>query len=135
MNLKEVKEFIKQVQWGMLATTDGRKVGLRPMSGLTWNKNELWCATAAASDKVAHLKKVPQAEYCFCDPSGQHVRIAGPCAVSSDSADKLWLYQALPMLKDYFPDPAAPEYVVIKMKPDNIRITGTDFLYHQVELE
>lgn len=135
MNLKEVKEFIKQVNWGMLATTDGRKVGLRPMSGLTWKHNELWCATAAASDKVAQLKKVPHAEYCFCDPSGKHVRIAGACTVSTDNADKLWLYKALPMLKDYFPDPAAPEYVVIKMTPDNIRITGTDFTYHQVELK
>ena len=34
MNLEEVKQFIKQVGYGMLATTDGRKVGVRPMGGL-----------------------------------------------------------------------------------------------------
>jgi hypothetical protein len=36
MNLDQVKQFINQVHWGMLATSDGRKVGVRPMSGLSW---------------------------------------------------------------------------------------------------
>jgi len=134
MNSQEVKDFTKTVNYAMLATTDGRKVGARPMSGLTWNKNQLWCATSAKSDKVAQLKKVPNAEYCFCEPGGKHVRIAGPCTVSTDNADKLWLYKALPMLKDYFPDPASPDYVVIKMTPDNIRVTNPDFTYKKVDI-
>jgi general stress protein 26 len=135
MTIEEVKEFIKQVPWGMLATTDGRGVGVRPMSGLAWNGNQLWCATFAATDKVKHLRKVPYAEYCFCDASGKHLRIAGACTVSSDNAEKLWLHKALPALKDYFPDPAAPEYVVIKMTPDHVRVTGADFTYERVEVK
>jgi len=59
MNLEEVKEFVKQVPWGMLATSDGRGGGVRPMSGLAWNQNQLWCATLAATDKVKQLRKVP----------------------------------------------------------------------------
>lgn len=135
MNLKDVKEFTRQVPWGMLATSDGRTVGVRPMSGLAWNQNQLWCATFAASDKVAHLKKLPHAEYCFCDAAGKHVRIAGPCTISTDNAEKLWLYKAVPALKDYFPDPASPDFAVIKMSPDNIRMTTPDFTYEQVELK
>jgi general stress protein 26 len=119
----------------MLATSDGHKVGVRPMSGLAWNQNQLWTATMASSDKVAQLKKVPYAEYCFCDPAGKHIRIAGHCTISTDNAEKLWLYKALPSLKDYFPDPATPSYVVIKMTPDNIRTTNPDFAYGQVELK
>ncbi len=136
MNIEQVKQFIKQVGWGFLATTDGRIVGVRPMGGLAWKGNQLLCATGASSDKVAQLKKVPYAEYCFCDSAGKHVRIAGPCSVSTDNAEKLWLYNALPGLKEYISDPASPEYVVIKMTPENIRaFESTDMKYEQVKLK
>ncbi len=136
MNIEQVREFIKEVHWGFLATTDGRKVGVRPMGGLAWKDNCLLCATFSKSDKVAQLRKVSHAEYCFCDSAGRHVRIAGPCSISSDNAEKLWLYNAVPGLKDYIPDPASPQYVVIKMSPDNVRVMdGTDMKYTQVELK
>jgi general stress protein 26 len=136
MNIEQVKQFTKDVDWGYLATTDGQKVGVRPMGGLAWRDNDLLCATFASSDKVSQLKKVPYAEYCFCDSTGRHVRIAGPCTVSTDNAEKLWLYEALPSLKDYIEDPASPDYVVIKMTPDNIRAMDTTNLkYTQVELK
>jgi len=136
MNIEQVKEFIKQVGWGYLATTDGRKVGVRPMGGLTWKDNEVLCATFDSSDKVAQLKKVSHAEYCFCDSTGRHVRIAGPCTISTDNDEKLWLYKAVPGLKDHISDPASPDYVVIKMAPDNIRFMEiTDMAYSQVELK
>ncbi len=136
MNIEEVKQFTKQVGWGFLATTDGRKVGVRPMGGLTWNQSELWGATFAASDKVTQLGKVPYAEYCFCDSAGRHVRIAGPCSISADNNEKLWLYKAVPALKDHISDPASPDYVVIKMTPDMVRsMESTDMKYTQVKLK
>ena len=136
MNIEELKQFIKQVGWGFLATTDGHKVGVRPMGGFAWKAHQLLCATFSESDKVAQLGKVPYAEYCFCDSAGKHVRIAGPCTISTDNAEKLWLYNAVPTLKDHIADPAAPDYVVIKMTPDNIRfMESTDMKYTQVKLK
>ena len=136
MNLEELKQFIKQVGWGMLATTDGQKVGVRPMGGFAWKENQFLCATFASSDKVAQLGKVPYAEYCFCDSTGKHVRIAGPCSISTDNAEKLWLYKVVPGLKDHIADPASPDYVIIKMTPDNIRaMESTDMKYSQVKLK
>lgn len=135
MNIEQVKQFIKEVRWGFLATTDGRKVGVRPMGGLAWKGNELLCATFSASDKVAQLRKVPYAEYCFCDSTGKHIRIAGTCMVSIDNAEKLWLYNALPDLKEHVSDPASPDYVVLKMTPENVRVVNPDFSYSQVKLK
>jgi hypothetical protein len=63
MNFEELKQFVKQVGWGYLATSDGETVGVRPMGGLEWKSRELWCATFGGSDKIAQLKKVPYAEY------------------------------------------------------------------------
>jgi hypothetical protein len=34
MNIERVKQFIKEVRWGFLATTDGRKVGVPGYGGL-----------------------------------------------------------------------------------------------------
>jgi general stress protein 26 len=136
MTLDELKQFIKQVGWGFLATTDGRIVGVRPMGGLRWKDNQILCATFAASDKVAQLQKVPYGEYCFCDYAGKHVRIAGPCSISTDNVEKLWLYNQVPGLKDYIPEPTSPDYVVIKMSPDNIRaMESPDMKYSQIELK
>jgi hypothetical protein len=53
MNLDQVKEFINQVHGGTLAASDGRKVGVRPMNGLSWRQNQLGCATAALFNNFA----------------------------------------------------------------------------------
>jgi len=136
MDLEELKQFTKQVSWGFLATTDGRTVGVRPMGGLAWKGSDFLCATFASSDKVAQLKKVPYAEYCFCDSTGKHVRIAGSCSISADNAEKLWLYNQVPELKEHISDPASPDYVIIKMTPDNVRsMESADMKYTQVELK
>jgi len=122
MSLETVKNFMKEVGWGFLATTDGKKVGVRPMGSCVWMENELWCATTDGTDKILQLRKVPYAEYCFSDKEGKHVRIAGPCKISTNNDDKLKLYEAVPILREYIKDPATPEYVVIRMKPDLIRL-------------
>jgi uncharacterized pyridoxamine 5'-phosphate oxidase family protein len=122
MSLKTVKSFMKEVGWGFLATSDGKKVGVRPIGSCVWIGNELWCATRIGTTKVLQLKEVPYAEYCFCDREGKHVRIAGPCTISTNNGDKLKLYEAVPVLKKYYKDPSTPEYVVIRMKPERIRL-------------
>ncbi len=136
MTFEELKQFIKQTGWGYLATTDGKKVGVRPMAGLAWKDNQLLCATFTPSDKIKQLEKVPHAEYCFCDAKGKHVRIAGKCSISTDNGEKLWLHKQVPELAKYFPDPAMPEYVIIKMMPENIRVmSGNDMTYEQINLK
>ncbi len=84
--------------------------------------NELWSATRAGSEKTVQLSKVPYAEYCFSDNEGRHVRISGGCTISTDNDDKAKLYEAVPALRKYYSDPTTPEYVVIRMKPDRVRL-------------
>jgi general stress protein 26 len=135
MSIDRVKSLMKEAGWGSLATTDGKTVGVRPMGGWAWFGDELWCATSTSSDKVAQLRAIPHAEYCFCKPEGEHVRLSGPCTISTDNDDKLKLYQAVPLLKNYIDDPASPGYVVIRMKPDRIRLMHLDMAYEEVPLD
>ena len=135
MDMNEIKKIMKEAAWGFLGTTDGKTVGVRPMGGWAWIEGELWCASMKSTDKISQLLENPYAEYCFCDKEAKHVRIAGPCTVSSDSDEKLRLYNAVPILKDHIDDPASPEYVVIKLTPDRIRMMeATDLNYKEIEL-
>jgi uncharacterized pyridoxamine 5'-phosphate oxidase family protein len=136
MSMKEVKSLMKEVVWGCLATTDGRKVGVRPMGGWAWIGNELWCASGASTEKIAHLRKVPYASYCFGNKEGQHVRISGPCTISTNNDDKRKLYDANPLLRNHIEDPASPEYIVIRMKPERILLAKTaDMAYLEIKPE
>ena len=135
MSLEMVKNFMKEVGWGFLATSDGKKVGVRPIGSCVWEGNELWAATRDGTEKVLQLRKVPYAEYCFSDRGGKHLRIAGPCIISTNNDDKLKLYEAIPILKKYYKDPSDPKYVVIRMKPERIRfLAGTGKGYEDIEL-
>jgi uncharacterized pyridoxamine 5'-phosphate oxidase family protein len=122
MSFEMIKKFMIEVGWGFLATSDGSKVGVRPMGSCVWMGNELWSATMDYMEKIPQLKKVPYAEYCFSDREGKHVRIAGACAISTDNDDKLKLYEAVPILKEYIQGPTDSKYVVIRMKPERIRL-------------
>jgi len=135
MNMEDAKQFMKTVGWGFLGTTDGKTVGVRPMGGWAWIEDELWCASMKSTDKISQLQTVAYAEYCFCDKEAKHVRIAGPCKISSDSDEKLRLYNTNPILKDHIDDPASPEYVVIKLRPDRIRMMeATDLTYQEIQI-
>jgi uncharacterized pyridoxamine 5'-phosphate oxidase family protein len=122
MNLETVKTFMKEVGWGFLATSDRTKVGVRPMGSCVWMDNEVWCATSEGTEKTVQLRKIPYAEFCFCDKEGKHIRISGNCTISTNNNDKLRLYEAVPILKNYIKDPTVPHYLVIRMKPDRIRL-------------
>lgn len=122
MSLETVKKFMKEVGWGFLATSDGNKVGVRPMGSCVWMGNEPWCATTDGTEIIEQLRKVPYAEYCFCDREGKHVRIARPCTISTNNYDKLKLYEAVPILKNYLKHPSDPRYLVIRMRPERIRL-------------
>ncbi|HUW56476.1 MAG TPA: pyridoxamine 5'-phosphate oxidase family protein [Planctomycetota bacterium] len=133
--MKDVKAFMKEVGWGTLGTTDGEKVGVRPMGGWVWVERELWCASQKPSDKVAQLEAVPYAEYCFSNPKGRHVRIAGPCAVSTNPDDKQKLYDLVPGLKKHIEDPAAPGWAVLRMTPDRVRAMTPEMTYEDIPLD
>ena len=135
MNMEDVKKLMKEVGWGFLGTTDGKTVGVRPMGGWAWMEKELWCASMKSTDKISQLEAVACAEYCFCTKEAKHVRIAGHCTISSDNDEKLRLYNANPILTEHIDDPASPDYVVIKLIPDRIRMMeATDLTYKEIEL-
>ncbi len=79
MNMQVVKKIMNASRWGMFATIDGKHVGVRSMSGWIWAGKEIWIAAGSNQDKIKHLSKVANAEFCFIKQNGEHVRITGRC--------------------------------------------------------
>ncbi|GAF71944.1 unnamed protein product, partial [marine sediment metagenome] len=77
MSMEKVKALMKNAATGWLATTDGVRASLRPMSAWMWVGSDLICATAKPSAKVTEITKCPNAEFGFATPSWEHVRISG----------------------------------------------------------
>ena len=132
MDMEGVKAFMKEVGWGDLATSDGIVVGVRPMGGWAWIEGELWCGTGVPTDKTKQLDAVPYAEYCFSDTKGMHVRIAGPCTVSTRADDKQTLYDTVPGIHAHVDGPTGPGWAVLRMKPDRVRAMTPDMSYEDV---
>lgn len=128
--MEQVRELMQTAHWGAFATSDGERVGVRPMSAWAWVDGELWVATGDPSEKTEHLRKVPYAEYCFGLPNGYHVRIAGPVAISTSEDDKQTLWRSCEGLHLHVEDPNRPELVVLRMTPERIRLMNTPELVY-----
>lgn len=118
----------------MLATSDGKRVGVRPVRALYWADKELWCGIEKGQEKIGQLRKVPYAEYCFATPDGEHVRIAGPCILSTSLKDKTRLWDNVLSLHKFYDTPQDPALVVLRMRPKRIRVFHyTTYTYRSIK--
>jgi len=125
MNMAAVRGLMKEAKTGFFATTDGQRAEVRCMGAWAWVGKELWLATSAVTQKVADVQACPRVEMCFMAPDGRNVRIGGYCRVSRDADDKGRLYRMVPMLDKYMAGPENPNYVVLRLTPDRIRLMAT----------
>ncbi len=136
MSMDTVKAIIAQAKAGFLATTDGSRATVRPMGSPTWVGHELWFASAVKSTKVEDIKKKPCVEFCAADSQWRHVRISGLCKVSTDRADRQKFIDLVPSAKDYFKGIDDPNYAVLRIKIEHIRLnTGETTGYTEVKPE
>ncbi len=133
MTFAQVQAFMKKVGTVFLATTDGRRPRVRPMSAYAWYDGELWFATGGRSAKVKDLRRRPVADICcMARASYRHVRIEATCRISRSAADKKRMFAAFPWMRNFFGSPTHPDWVVLRMTPIRIRSMGKDLEYLEV---
>jgi uncharacterized pyridoxamine 5'-phosphate oxidase family protein len=124
--MKDVRTLTEKVGTGFLATTDGRRAAVRPMSAYIWVGKELWLATGETSAKVADVAKRSAVEFCAMGKDFVHARVAGRARLSRAPADKRRLFAAFPWMKTFFRSAADPTWLVLKIKPTRVRYMGSD---------
>ena len=133
MSMKRVRALMKEAHEGFLATTDGKRPAVRPMSAWAWFGKELWIATGTKSAKAADIRKRPGVEVCYMTKDYRHVRVAGSCTSSDAPEVKKRMFGAFPWMKDHFGSPASPGWTVLRVKPKSIRLMDTkEMRYREV---
>jgi general stress protein 26 len=93
--LKDLREKIKDVRFGMFTTLDpDGKLSSRPMtSQQVDDQGQIWFFTSDVSDFVRHLPEHPRVNVSFSDPEDSlYVSISGNAELTRDRAkiDELW---------------------------------------------
>jgi len=93
--LKDLREKIKDVRFGMFTTVDpDGKLSSRPMtSQQVDDQGQIWFFTSDVTDFVRHLHEHPRVNVSFSDPEDSlYVSIAGEAELTRDRAkiDELW---------------------------------------------
>lgn len=120
-HVKKIAELIKDIDFGMLTTTDAEgRLSSRPMST---NKNvefngDVYFFTYGDTPKVHELEKKPYVNVGFSDPKSQtYVSLSGRAELSRDKDKMAELWQ--PALKAWFPKGLdEPDIALIKVNAD-----------------
>ncbi len=109
-----IKKYHESCKVCFLATCEGDRPRLRPMSPLAVDGRVVWMATWAASEKMAQLAANPNVELCYMDADHNHLRLRGTVEVCDDAETKRRLWEGYPLLARFFQSPKDPQYVLLK---------------------
>ena len=116
MTKEEVLDIIKDAGFGFLATIDGEQPRVRPMMPvLTDDGKKLLLALLKRSRTIQQIQTNPHLEVCFVDRKMWYCRVAGKGTISEDLDNKTFVWNSIPMLRQYFSGPEDDNYVLMEM--------------------
>jgi general stress protein 26 len=115
MTDEEAIDLIKDAGFGLLATTEGKQPRVRPMMPFLTDEGELLVALLGRSRTIPQIKENPQVEVCFVDRKMWYCRVTGKAKISDDKAKKQVLWDAIPMLKQYFGGVQDQNFVLLEI--------------------
>ncbi|MHC4983506.1 MAG: pyridoxamine 5'-phosphate oxidase family protein [Planctomycetota bacterium] len=130
-----MKDFHEAAKIAFLATCDGDLPRVRPMSPVAVEGNVIWVASGASSEKMAQIAANPNVELCYMKADHSHLRIRGKAEVCDDPDVKQRIWEAYPLLKDYFKSPDDPEFALLKITAGEVlTMPSMSYKYERLEL-
>lgn len=118
-----------------LATCDGDQPRVRPVNIAMREGLTLWIASYSYWGKVGQLERNPKVEVSVMAASGAHVRIEGAGLIRDSLELKRRVLEGFPLMRQYFADPADPEYTLIEIVPRKVGVKDAwDLEYRDVPL-
>ena len=112
MTKDEAIDLIRDAGFGFLATTQGNQPRLRPMMPYLTDDGELLLALLSRSRTIAQIKQNELVEVCFVDRKMCYCRLSGKAIISDSKDKKEVLWNAIPMLKQYFSGPQDKNFLL-----------------------
>ena len=122
---KEVWSHFKPIQFIYLATCEGNKPRVRPVT-LVYFNNKFWAATGMKAAKTKQIKENENIEFCLLLKKGEnsgYIRGAGIANIIQERETKKLLADNIPFFKDYWEDSDDPNFALLE-----IVIKGIEYL-------
>lgn len=118
-----------------LATLDGERPRLRPVSPVRTDGFTVYVASLRRYHKTAEIEANPNVELAYLSADHDQVRISGRAEVVNDRNLLQEIWDANPLLRHYLGTPEHPELIVYRILPERVRFMREWALeYHEVPL-
>jgi general stress protein 26 len=121
--LKQILNRFKETQFVALATTDGIRPRVRPVT-LIYLDRRFWVLTSSSSNKVTQIRQNANVEftYQFSDNSEDCcIRILGKAKIIEDETTKTSVARRVGFFYNYWSSPEDPDYTLLEILPDELQ--------------
>ncbi len=125
---------IRNAKFPMLATIDGDRPRVRPVSPVQVDENfTVYVANLAAYHKTGEIEANPAVELAYLAPDHDQLRIAGRAEVVTETEVIEAIWAKNPLLKQYLGSPENPQFILYRIVPGSVRFMREWALdYHTV---
>ena len=112
---KEIFAYFKQTQPIYLATNDGNKPRVRPVT-LIWFEEKFWIATGSSDAKVKQFYSNNNMEFCLPIKDNKnmgYIRGAGLGEIVEDLVTKTKIADNIGFIKQFWQDPSDSDFVLL----------------------
>lgn len=105
----------------MLASIDGIRPRLRPVSPVAVRGFTVFVASLRSSHKTGELEANPHVELCYLDSGHDQVRIEGTATAVKDHAVRKEIWDTNPLLRSFLVSIENPEFMLYEIRPERVR--------------
>ena len=113
--------IIQADRFPVLATIDGDKPRVRPVSPVRTDGFTIYVANLRSYHKTDEIAANPNVELCYMDDSHNQVRLTGIAAMVTDRAVLQQIWDTNPLLRQYLGSLDNPELIVYRITPTHVR--------------
>jgi len=129
------QETMEAAKFPQLATIDGDRPRLRPVSPVRTDGFTIYLANLRTYKKTEQIAANPNVELCYFAPNHDQVRIAGVAEIVTDTDLIEDIWKSTPLLRQYLGSSDNPEMILYAVKPETVSFMREWALdYHEVPL-
>ena len=112
---------MQRAPFPMLASVDGRRPRLRPVSPVAVDGFTVYVASLRSSHKTGELAENPFVELCYLDERHDQVRIEGTSVLVLDKEVRQGIWDTNPLLRGFLVTVDNPEFMLYRIDPRRVR--------------
>ena len=121
--LRQILNQFKETQFVALATMDGMRPRVRPMT-LICLDGRFWMVTSTSSNKVAQIGRNANVEFTYqFDANGEDccIRILGKAEIIKDGNTKASIARRIGFFSNHWSGPEDPDYTLLEILPNELQ--------------